>query len=157
MKNMVNKILIDTNILLDYVLTRKPYFDNANKVVLSCTESNIKGCIASHSIANMFYIMRKDVDSHKRREILINFCVLFDVVGVDKGKLIASLNDESFLDFEDCLQVECAKEYGAEYIVTRNVDDYNMSEIPVTTPKEYLEVLECMQTDSCDSRKELDG
>lgn len=57
---MVGKILIDTNILLDYLLEREPFFEDAKKVILSCTEGNTKGCIAAHSISNMFFILRKD-------------------------------------------------------------------------------------------------
>ncbi len=51
---MVSKILIDTNVLLDYILEREPFFEEANKAILSCTEGNTKGCIAAHSISNMF-------------------------------------------------------------------------------------------------------
>lgn len=51
---MVGKILIDTNVLLDYLLEREPFFDDAKKVILLCTEGNTKGCIAAHSISNMF-------------------------------------------------------------------------------------------------------
>jgi hypothetical protein len=40
--------------------------------------------------------------------------------------------------------MECAKEFGVDYIVTRNTDDYKVSEIPAITPKEYLEILKKM-------------
>ena len=43
---MVSKILIDTNVLLDYLLEREPFFEDAKKVISSCTEGNTKGCIA---------------------------------------------------------------------------------------------------------------
>jgi predicted nucleic acid-binding protein len=138
---MVSRVLIDTNILLDYLLTREPYFDNANKVILSCTDGNVKGCIAAHSITNMFYIMRKDVEPHKRREILINLSMIFDIVGIEKSKLIACLKNEDIPDFEDCLQTECAREYGAEYIVTRNINDFKESAVKAITPEEYLELI----------------
>ena len=46
-----------------------------------------------------------------------------------------------FSDFEDCLQMECAKAYGAEYIVTRNLNDYKVSEIKAILPRDYLELL----------------
>ena len=58
---MVGKILIDTNVLLDYLLEREPFFEDAKKVISSCTEGNTKGCIAAHSISNMFFILRKVV------------------------------------------------------------------------------------------------
>lgn len=137
---MVNKILIDTNILLDYLLTREPFYEDAKKVILTCTEGETKGCIAAHSISNMFYILRKDYDTKERREILSNLCTIFDVGGIDKAKLLSGLHNENFPDFEDCLQMECAKAYNAEYIVTRNIDDYRSSEIKVILPKEYLKL-----------------
>lgn len=135
---MVGKILIDTNVLLDYLLEREPFFEDAKKVVSSCTEENTKGCIAAHSISNMFFILRKDYTAKESREILSNLCTIFDVEGIDKAKLLSGLANEGFSDFEDCLQMECAKSYGAEYIVTRNVSDYSVSDIKAILPSEYL-------------------
>ena len=137
---MVNKILIDTNILLDYLLEREPFFEDAKKVILTCTEGNTKGCIAAHSISNMFFILRKDYDAKERREVLKNLCTIFDVEGIDKTKLLLGLENEDFSDFEDCLQMECAKSYGAEYIVTRNVADYFTSDVKAILPSEYLDL-----------------
>lgn len=51
---MADKILIDTNVLLDYLLTREPYYEDAKKIVLTCAEGKVAGCIAAHSISNMF-------------------------------------------------------------------------------------------------------
>jgi len=135
---MVNKILIDTNVLLDYLLERDPFFENAKEVILSCIDGKAKGCIAAHSISNMFFILRKDYDANERREVLSNLCSIFDVEGIDKAKLLSGLANEDFADFEDCLQMECAKSCGARCIVTRNVSDYVTSEIEAITPEDYL-------------------
>lgn len=70
--------------------------------------------------------------------MLINLCKIFDVEGIDRTKLLAGLQNEEFADFEDCLQMECAKTYGAKYIVTRNVADYVTSEVEAITPAEYF-------------------
>lgn len=137
---MVNKILIDTNIVLDYLLTRDPFYEAAKKVILTCTEGNTKGCIAAHSVSNMFFILRKDFNAEERREVLTDLCMIFDVEGIDREKLLAGLRNEEFLDFEDCLQMECAKSYGAEYIVTRNIADYKMSEVKAILPEDYLKL-----------------
>ena len=137
---MVNKILIDTNVLIDYLLEREPFFEDAKKVILSCTNGETKGCIAAHSLSNMFSILRKDYDAKERREVLLNLCKIFDVEGIDKAKLILGLQNENFSDFEDCLQMECAKAYEADYIVTRNVSDYATSEIKAILPKDYIEL-----------------
>ena len=135
---MVNKILIDTNVLIDYLLEREPFFEDAKDVILSCADGKVKGCIAAHSIPNMFFILRKDYSEKERREVLLNLCKIFDVEGIDKVKLTLGLINKNFLDFEDCLQMECAKSYGADYIVTRNVSDYVTSEVKAVYPKDYL-------------------
>ena len=140
MKNMVNRILIDTNVLLDYLLTREPFYEDAKNLLIACVEGRTKGCIAAHSIPNMFFILRKDYTSKERREVLFNLCSIFDVEGIDKAKLLSGLENEDFTDFEDCLQMECAKSYGADYIVTRNVADYSVSEIKAIEPKDYLKL-----------------
>jgi len=90
----------------------------------------------------MFYILRKDYNVEERKRVLGNICKIFDVEGIDETKLLAGLKNEDFSDFEDCLQMECAKAYGAEYIVTRNVIDYENSEVKAITPEEYLCKLE---------------
>ncbi len=139
-KNMVNKILIDTNVLLDYLLMREPFYKDAEKIVYDCVEGKVKGCIAAHSVTNMFFILRKNYNSRERREILSSLFSIFDVEGIDKTKLLFGLQNEDFTDFEDCLQMECARSYGAEYIITRNVNDYKMSEIKAILPKDYLQL-----------------
>ena len=115
-KNMADRILIDTNVLLDYLLTREPFYEDAARIVLACADGKVKGCIAAHSISNMFFIVRKDYNVKERRELLINLCSIFDVEGIDRVKLLAGLYNEEFSDFEDCLQMECAKAYGAEVV-----------------------------------------
>ena len=137
---MGNRILVDTNVLLDYLLTRDPFYEDAKRIVGACVDGKVKGCIAAHSISNMFFILRKDYDVKERREVLVNLCSIFDVEGLDKTKILSGLQNEEFSDFEDCLQMECAKAYNAEYIVTRNVDDYELSDVKAILPKDYLEL-----------------
>ena len=132
------RVLLDTNVLLDYILMREPYFEYAQKIVSLCTDGSIQGCIAAHSIPNMFFILWKDFSFAERRELLIGICAIFDIEGIDKNKLVESLNNEKFSDFEDCIQMECAKEYGAHYIVTRNVADYEFSDIIAIEPKDFI-------------------
>lgn len=53
-KNMESKILVDTNVLLDYFLTREPFFNDAKQIIEKCAEGKINACIAAHSVSNMF-------------------------------------------------------------------------------------------------------
>lgn len=65
---MVNRILVDANVLLDYLLIREPFYEDAEKIVHACVEGTIKRCIAAHSISDMFFILRKDYNTKERRE-----------------------------------------------------------------------------------------
>lgn len=133
------KILIDTNILVDYLSKRQPYFENAKYILTMCATEKIQGCIAAHSVMNIFYILRKEYSIDKRRIMLKQLCSFLTVIDIDNEKIISSLNNYDFDDIEDCLQTECAKAFSAEYIVTRNVKDFNNSIIPPILPDEFLD------------------
>ncbi|MDE7206566.1 MAG: PIN domain-containing protein, partial [Lachnospiraceae bacterium] len=57
---MKSRILIDTKILLDYILMREPFYEDAKNIVAVCADGMVKACIAAHSVSNMFFILRKD-------------------------------------------------------------------------------------------------
>ena len=67
---------------------------------------------------------------------------MFDIEGIDKPKITEALQNNKFPDFEDCLQIECAVAYGADYIITRNCDDFEESKIPVITPDAFCKLLD---------------
>lgn len=139
---MAFRILIDTNVLLDYALKRDQYYENSRSVIVSCVEHKSEGFIAAHSIPDMFYIMRRDYSDEERRNILLNMLTIVDVVGLDKSKIISALKKSEFKDYEDCLQSECAEDCFADYIVTRNVKDFSKSGIKAITPTEYLTLMD---------------
>ena len=133
-------LLIDANIVLDYLLKRAPFYDDARQVMQLCSKENITGCIALHTVTTIWYILRK-VPEDTRRTALISICELLQVVGTTHDEIINALNTVEFKDFEDCIQTKCAKTVKADYVVTRNIADFKHSEIPVLTPKELLKNL----------------
>lgn len=56
-------------------------------------------------------------------------------------KIISAINNEQFLDFEDCLQEECAAAETVDYIVTRNLSDFKQSRVQVIEPEEFVKLL----------------
>jgi predicted nucleic acid-binding protein len=140
MKNMV--LLIDTNVILDYLINREPFADGARRVLHCCVEKQVQGHIAAHSITNMFYILRKHFSPAVRRKMLSDLCELVGICGVQKPQIINALTNEEFDDLEDCIQMECAKSIQADYIVTRNVKDFAHSPIPAIPPDEFLRIFE---------------
>ena len=128
-------VLVDTNIIIDALANREPYADNAKKILEKCAAREVTGILAAHSIPNMFYIFRKNFSQDERRFLLKNLCNL------NAKKILAALENEKFVDFEDCLQEECAVESMADYIVTRNPADFANSRVKVILPEEFLKKL----------------
>jgi len=135
------KVLLDTNILIDFALMRQPFYGSSERIIALCDNKTIDGYVAAHTIVNMLYILRKDYSISERRSILKEFCEILTVIGIEKKNLINALNNDAFTDVEDCLQFECAKSCGADYIVTRNIKDFTESTIPVLEPYEFLKLL----------------
>lgn len=135
------RILVDTNVLLDYLLCRSPHDQTAKQIIVACKQRRVSGCIAAHSISNMFFILRKAFSVDERRKLLQSICELFEVEGIDKTKILNALADETFLDFEDYLQKECAVAFRTDYIVTRNCGDFKSSRIPCIEPREFCKML----------------
>ena len=134
-------LLIDTNVAIDYILVRKPHYDDVAKLIDYCQKFNIKIYIAFHSVSVIWYVLRKNFPPQERRPILSSVTNLCTVTAAPHSAVIDAIGNENFPDFEDCLQEKCALEVGADYIVTRNVKDFTESEIPAVTPAEMIEIL----------------
>ena len=132
------KILVDTNVILDALIGRKPYFDNADKIIKMCADRKIQGYLAAHSIPNMFYILRKHLSSEDRRSAIVQLCNIFTIEGIDSIKIMRAIKNEDFADFEDCLQDECAASVQADYIITRNIRDFTLAKVKAVSPEEFL-------------------
>lgn len=131
-------LFIDTNVLIDFLAKRDAFQTAVDRVFDLILSGEAKGILASHSIANIWYILRKDFSPEERRELLLALLVYFDVVALNKEKLIQGLYRKDFFDYEDCLQEECACSAKADYIVTRNKKDFFQSRVTVVTPEELV-------------------
>lgn len=131
-------VLIDTNVIIDYFQKRDDYLAAEKIIDDYCTNGKIDGFIAAHSITDIFYILRKDFSVQERRQIILDLLDILEVVDLDKHKIIVALKNNSFSDFEDCLQSESALAVNADYIITRNKKDFADSAVKVVTPSEFL-------------------
>ena len=74
MKNMV--VLIDTNVLLNYITNREDtYLEQSIKIVEMCAKGEITGYIAFHTLSTLWYVLRKR-SSKQRRENLRYICMI---------------------------------------------------------------------------------
>ena len=136
------KVLIDTNVIMDEILSREPFCVDSRRVIQLCSEEDVQTFLAAHTITNLFYLLRKNLSASERRTVILSLFKTYDVVPIDSQKLTNALHNEKFKDFEDCLQVECAKAVEADYIVTRDKNDFAGSEIQCVTPAEFCNLFE---------------
>lgn len=131
------KILIDNNVMIDYLAKREPFFADAREIFYLCYMKKISGYVAAHTITDGIYILR-DIPLDKRRAMFLEILNYISVIGIDYNKLLSVLNNFDFDDIEDCLQAVCAESLGLDYIVTRNGKDFTKSKVLPLTPKEFL-------------------
>ena len=137
----MKSVLIDTDVLLDFYLDRKPFSEDSLQLLLKCEQKQFRAFITPVIIANTYYILRRHATHHyvvERLQILLH---TISVLAIDQKQVLAAL-DSKFTDFEDALQYFSAIQSNkVDVIITRNTKDFKLSKIPVFTPQEYLATL----------------
>jgi len=133
----VKKILLDTNIILDLLAKRQPFFEFAAKLFSLGDKKKIRLYTTSISIINVNYILSKILSANESREILRKFRVLVKILPCDEKIIDLGLNSH-FKDFEDSIQYYIAIENKIDIIITRNLKDFKSAKIPVMTAEEFL-------------------
>jgi predicted nucleic acid-binding protein len=83
--------------------------------------------------------MRNDYDTHERKQILLDILEFIDIVPTGKHQIVQALKNNEIDDFEDALQLECAYEFNADCIVTRDLHGFSTSKIETLTPADFVE------------------
>jgi predicted nucleic acid-binding protein len=133
-------VLVDTNILLDVLQKRHPHDAPATRVWKLSEERSITGYVSAISFNNVFYVARKQVGREKALEAVKLIHSVFQTAPINDTIIDRAINDRSVTDFEDAIQVACAVEAAADYIVSRNVDDFTDAALPAITADEFLAI-----------------
>ncbi len=136
------KVLLDTNVIIDYLSKRNGFFGAAKKIMLACYDGRLDGYITALSIANTVYILRKQMLLEKIKYSLVRMCQFLEIVELDRFQTFEALQDTDFNDFEDCLQYQCATSADVDYIITRDPKGFEHSDIPVLSPEEFCQKFE---------------
>ena len=137
----MKRVLIDTDVILDFLFDRKPFSEHAARVLSLCESKEIKGFITSVIISNVYYILRQTSTHEKVIEKLKQLITITEVLTTDKKIVLKALNSK-FNDFEDALQNYSAEFNGQiDLIITRNVKDFKNSSLGIMTPGNYLKTL----------------
>lgn len=131
------KILVDTNIILDIILERQPFFARSAQVLQTALQSNIKVYITATTVTDLYYIVRKAKDKELALNFIKELLDFVDVSAVDKSVILQALQLD-MTDFEDAIQASSAKSEAIQIIVTRNEVDFAHSDLTVYTPESFL-------------------
>ena len=132
------KVLFDTNVILDYLVQREPFYSDSREVILLSAEKKLDGIIGAGSIADIYYICKKEYqNTEKPLNLIIDLLKLVTLVDT-KAHDVNNALAFNMSDFEDAIIAATALRETAEYIITRNVKDFGQSPIQAVTPSDFL-------------------
>ena len=130
------RLLIDANVLVDVLQKRIPHYEHSAQIWNLCANHTVEGMVSSLTFANIAYVMRKRLDADKMTKIVRMMKQIFTFVDftVNDMETAAYLQ---WKDYEDAIQAVTAQRVNADYIITRNIKDFENSPIPFITPLDF--------------------
>jgi len=133
------KVLIDTNIVLDIALNRKPFVEHSSLLWRLAEQKVITACLSNTSITDIFYICRKHAGKETARSFIADILDTFSLADIDKQGFRDALHSE-ITDYEDAVQYVICMRNGCDALITRNKADYG-NKVNVLDPAELIEHL----------------
>lgn len=137
----MSKVFVDTNIVIDLLARREPFFDEAAYLFSLADKKSITLTVAALTIANTSYTLLRHKTANETKTILRKLRLIIEILPLDDKIIDLALNDDSFSDFEDGLQYFTALENKQEVIISRNLKDYKNSKLPAMTARQFIETL----------------
>lgn len=135
----MKSLFIDTNIVIDLLAKRDPYFQSAAQLFSLSDKMKIQLSVSALTFANTSYILLRERKPEEAKLILRKLKLLVKVISLDDKIIALSLNDSDFKDYEDAIQYYSALENGDDIIITRNLKDFQRSKIPAMTAEQFLQ------------------
>jgi predicted nucleic acid-binding protein len=134
---MKDRLFLDTNVMLDFLGEREPYYDSIAKIATLADKGKVKLIVSTLSYSTVFYLLSKFENPVIVKEKLRKFKIISESSDLT-DQIIEKGLSSNFSDFEDALQYHCALKADCNILITRNGKDFKESEIPVMTSEEYL-------------------
>lgn len=134
------KILVDTNIIIDALTGREPFREAAEQVFLLAANQIEDMYITASSATDIYYLIRKHLhNADQAKKIMSKLYELFDILDVTSNDCREALLSK-VKDYEDAVISSCADRNQMDYIVTRNIKDYESSKVKALLPDELLKL-----------------
>ena len=138
-------ILIDTNVILDQLLKREPFYEDAESIRVLSENGHINSYISASAITDIYYIARNELrDKNTVINLIENLLKTTSIAAVTETSIHEALVLK-WDDFEDAVQYVAGKNISADYIITRNANDYINSQIEVISPSDFLSKITSIQ------------
>ena len=134
------KVLIDTNVVLDILLNRIDFYEDSVSVFVMAEKKLVTGYISASAITDIFFIAKKKLGKKHTKEAIKEILQVFKPATVSDTHIYQAL-DIDWDDFEDSIQYIVGKSFFADYIITRNSQDYSSSLIPALTPRQFINII----------------
>ena len=136
----MNNFFFDTDVILDISIKREMNINDSVKIINIIEKGLYKGYTSSVIFSNVYYIQKKFIGHNVSINFLKNLRLLLTVLNVN-DRIIQKALESEFNDFEDAIQYFTALENNIDCIITRNINDYKKSIIPVYSPTELLTII----------------
>ncbi len=135
------RVLIDTNIVLDFLLQREPFFQDAELLFQAIDAGQLIGYVTATTLTDIFYISRKHTRSvEQARQAVSETLTAMVICPIDRAVLESAFNS-GLVDFEDAVQIFGAVAQGLDAILTRDNKGFLSSPVPVLSIQELLQQL----------------
>jgi predicted nucleic acid-binding protein len=136
---MNKNVFIDTNVLVDFLDQRQPFYTASVSIMALSERAEIKSSVSAISYNNIYYLLLRTFNHSVARKKLIVLRDIVRVVALDQ-QIINQAIDSEFADFEDAIQYFSALHVHADCIITHNKKHFSHSDIPVLGPVEFLRI-----------------
>lgn len=133
-------VMIDTNVIIDFLGRREPFFENARQIMTLVGNKKVNAYLTASSITDIYYLTRKATGSHiEAKEAIRKLMLGYGVATVDKNDCLKAL-DTDLSDYEDSLLSICAVKVKATYIITRDIKHFANSRVQAITPDKFVKL-----------------
>jgi len=141
------QVLLDTNVVLDVLLERAPWFDDARALWQAHQAEQLTACITATSLTTIAYISQRLTDRPRARQA-VQLCLdTFVIIAVDRS-ILERAQQLSGSDYEDNVQIASAEAAGLDAVVTRDQDDFRGSPLPIWSPADCRQRLADLRRES---------
>ena len=134
------KVIIDTNVVLDVLLARKPHVNAAAGIFAMAEQSEIEAYLCATTVTTVDYLLNQSLPKKEACESPHRLLELFEIAPVNRSVIEEALNSK-VPDFEDAVLAHSGSLVGAEAIITRNTKDFKKGTIKALDPTEFLSVM----------------